>query len=89
MGKVSNVKCSVDECVYWGTGDVCEAESIEVKRNTRSHEGGAAGAELGRRDMEAGRMGDPGTRARKENMAWTSEHTMCRTFRPRPMGRDR
>jgi hypothetical protein len=89
VGKVANVKCSVDECVYWGTGDVCEADTIEVNRNTRIHEGGTAGAGLSRRDMETGRLGDLSARARRESVAWTSEHTMCRTFRPRPTGRDR
>ncbi len=84
MGKVSNVKCSVDECVYWGTGDVCEAEAIEVNRNARPHEGATSG--IGRRDMETGRMGDLSARMRREGAVWTSEHTMCRTFRPRPTG---
>ncbi len=87
MGKVSNVKCSVDECVYWGTGDVCEADAIEVNRDSRIQEG--VTSPLGRRDMETGRIGDLGSRTRKEATVWTSEHTMCRTFRPRPVGRDR
>ena len=70
MGKVSNVKCSVDECVYWGVGDVCEAEAIEVNRNVRAHEGTISGIG-GRRDMETGRMGELGLRMRREGVAWT------------------
>jgi len=84
VGKVSNVKCSVNECVYWGAGDVCEAEAIEINRNVKVHEGFVVGP--GRRGMETGHIGDLGSRIRKGSNAWTSEHTMCRTFRPRPQG---
>lgn len=28
--RLTNVKCSVRNCAYWGRGDVCQADSIEV-----------------------------------------------------------
>ncbi|MGI6557793.1 MAG: DUF1540 domain-containing protein [Limnochordia bacterium] len=28
---MTEVKCVVDSCTYWGKGDVCKADSIMVK----------------------------------------------------------
>lgn len=44
---MAQVKCSVRNCHYWGEGQVCEADEIEVAVT------GSAGAR-----MDAGRMGD-------------------------------
>ncbi len=83
MGRITGVKCTVDECVYWGSGDVCEADAIEVNTNPAVARG-ARGA-----DMEVGRIGERGTRGAGEFASRTSEETMCKTFRPRPAGYER
>lgn len=31
--KRTAVKCSVDSCYYWGSGNVCQADAIMVKNN--------------------------------------------------------
>ncbi len=80
VGRVTGVRCTVDECVYWGSGDVCEADAIEVNTNPAVARG-TRGA-----DMEAGRIGERDTRGRAEPASTTSEETMCRTFRPKPAG---
>ncbi|HHY45992.1 MAG TPA: DUF1540 domain-containing protein [Firmicutes bacterium] len=62
-----DVRCSVDTCGYWGTGDVCNAQAIHVQHNRPA---GSTGK------MEVGTI-DQGVRAS------TSEETCCRTFKPR------
>ncbi|MDI3548222.1 MAG: hypothetical protein PWR10_1874 [Halanaerobiales bacterium] len=44
---MARIKCTVDDCHYWGEGDICEADTIEVANNFT---GGA--------DMEAGVLGE-------------------------------
>ncbi|MEW6227665.1 MAG: DUF1540 domain-containing protein [Bacillota bacterium] len=83
MGRITGVKCTVDECVHWGTGNVCEADAIEVNTNPAAARG-ARGA-----DMETGRIGERGARGAGEFASRTSEQTMCKTFRPRPAGYER
>jgi len=83
VGRITGVKCTVDECVYWGSGDVCEADAIEVNTNPAVARG-ARGA-----DMEVGRIGERGARGAGEYASRTSEETMCRTFRPKPAGYER
>lgn len=46
------IRCTVSNCGFWGNGDVCEAEKIEVAVT------GSAGAR-----MDAGRMVGAGRRA--------------------------
>ena len=43
-----NIKCSVNNCNYWNTGDICGADAIEVARNNMG-----TGA-----DFEAGTLGN-------------------------------
>lgn len=84
MGRITGVKCTVSECVYWGSGNVCEADAIEVNRNP-AQRGAARGA-----GMEVGRIGERGeTLGGGEFTAWASEHTMCKTFKPRAAGYSR
>ncbi len=82
MGRITGVKCTVNECAYWGSGDVCEADAIEVNRNA-GRRGAARGA-----DMEVGRIGERGAAGAGGAgfAARTSEHTMCKTFKPKPAG---
>ncbi|MDI7248210.1 MAG: DUF1540 domain-containing protein [Bacillota bacterium] len=80
MGRITGVKCTVSECAYWGSGNVCEADAIEVNRNP-AQRGAARGA-----DMEVGRIGERGEARGRGLSARTSEHTMCKTFRPKPAG---
>lgn len=30
MTGVTDVKCNVRNCLYWGAGEICEADAIEV-----------------------------------------------------------
>ena len=43
---MSDIKCSVDNCAYWDTNNICGAEQIEVSKNF-----------FGNDDMEAGSLG--------------------------------
>lgn len=65
---MTNVKCKVSSCHYWGTDNVCEASEIKVKNNFH----GGAGMNT---DMEIGKIG-------KEDEAGKSSETMCETFKP-------
>lgn len=31
---MTDVKCKVESCYYWGTGDICKADTIMVDNNT-------------------------------------------------------
>jgi hypothetical protein len=69
---MTNVRCSVNTCHYWGQGDVCRASDITVKNNMATDmdddfEEGPAG-------MEIGILG---------SSAKTSGQTCCETFKPR------
>ncbi|HHY97784.1 MAG TPA: DUF1540 domain-containing protein [Firmicutes bacterium] len=44
-----DVRCSVDTCEYWGSGDVCNAEAIHVQHNSPVGTGGR---------MEIGEIGE-------------------------------
>ncbi|MGB4493124.1 MAG: DUF1540 domain-containing protein [Halanaerobiales bacterium] len=33
MYKLAKIKCTVDNCYYWDSGDICAAEAIEVAKN--------------------------------------------------------
>ncbi len=64
---MARVRCRVEECTYWGRGNVCEADAIEVATNRRDV------------NMEVGTIGAPG----QANRATNSRQTQCTTFRPR------
>lgn len=96
---LSGVKCTVDTCHFWAAGNRCEAEKIEVDvdhatiaargMETAGRAGGGmeigemggrrGAAEAGAAVYEAVGRGGRGNRAE----ARQSEHTCCRTFRPR------
>ncbi|NLN16837.1 MAG: DUF1540 domain-containing protein [Firmicutes bacterium] len=67
---MTEVKCVVDSCTYWGKGDVCKADTIMVKTSPASKAG-----ELYEFAEELG--------GRKKKGADTSSETCCETFRPR------
>jgi hypothetical protein len=74
---VTDVKCKVSSCHYWGHGDICGADSIMVDYNrTRSFR------------MEVGSL-DPDDIKGKSSVttdtekAMRSEETLCKTFRPK------
>lgn len=79
---MTDVKCKVESCYYWGQGDICRADSIMVDNNKRS-------APLGR--MEAGNLDVNENTGRSsvspggtdKNQATRSEETLCKTFRPK------
>lgn len=33
MHSLAKIKCSVDNCAYWNSGNICGADGIEVSRN--------------------------------------------------------
>ncbi len=69
--KTTGVSCYVDNCQYWGTGQVCKADQIVVD-NSRGRTSGR-----GSYGMEVGEMGKGGSDAT------TSSETMCQTFKPK------
>lgn len=66
---MTEVRCKVSSCHYWGSGEVCQAPSIMVKNNFNGGMGGAS------EDMEVGGIG-------QNDEAGTSTETMCETFVP-------
>jgi len=50
---LTDVKCKVKTCYYWGDHDVCKANSILVENNTASGRRGV-GMEVGELDIDAG-----------------------------------
>ncbi len=72
MAHESRIKCYVDSCEYWGHGNKCMADEIEVDNMHRTRPG--------KGDMELGQLGAGHGEARK------SEETCCETFRPRRRG---
>ena len=69
MDKHNRIKCYVDSCEYWGHGNMCVADRIEVDNMSRRAPG--------KGDMEVGRLGAGYGEAR------ASDDTCCETFRPR------
>ncbi|MBO8126585.1 MAG: DUF1540 domain-containing protein [Firmicutes bacterium] len=57
--KHTGVKCTVDSCYYWGSGNVCEADEIEIKNNVRNF------------NMEIGTMGAMEAQTSEETMCAT------------------
>lgn len=79
---MTDVKCKVESCHYWGHEDICEADSIVVDNNKKH---GAFGK------MEAGDLDVTDTAGRPTGgagrssgmLANRSEETLCKTFRPK------
>jgi hypothetical protein len=66
-----NVKCSVSNCVYWGTGNKCQAELIMVEIDKHAKkEFNAEFAEIGFDSKHHDYAGDPSA-------------TCCHTFKPK------
>lgn len=71
---MTKVRCSVDNCEFWGKGDVCEAQSIWVKNNDNCD------IDIGFSAMDAEFAADFGD---ESPSAKTSRHTCCETMRPK------
>jgi len=67
---MARVKCTVDTCHYWGQGQVCTADEIEVNSQY-----GATGTGRTAFSAELSTAG--------QSAARTSAETMCQTYRPR------
>lgn len=122
---MTNVKCKVRSCYYWGSGDTCKADTIlvdsvrnenmtgmeigDLNVNRRTNTQRRTGAfetgtfDFDRKtvgqtertftanrnrdtltDLETGDLTSPRRAGTNEqNLAYTSETTCCRTFRPR------
>jgi len=52
---VTDVKCKVRSCHYWGSGDVCKADTILVDNNVGETRG--TGMEAGNLDLDRGTYG--------------------------------
>lgn len=91
-----NVRCTVSNCRYWGAGDNCQAQRIEVavsgSPNARGDAGRLAGAAAGAGDRadDRGRGGRAADRRDRldaarfaGDQAATSYQTCCVTFKPR------
>ena len=57
---MTEVKCGVRNCVYWGKGNICEADEIKVSINSR------AGS-----DMEIGEIGESRSYSSRETQCVT------------------
>lgn len=87
---MTQVRCSVDTCQYWGEGQVCRADSIWVRDNAMHGAGatatrGAAGSARMEIADEPGTVIRPGqtTTTRPGSSASTSNETCCGTMKPR------
>lgn len=70
---MTNVKCTVNSCEYWGEGQKCNAQEILVKNDVANNAGEASHHYLNA-DMEvAGEMG--------KQVAQTSPQTCCDTMK--------
>ncbi len=89
-----NVRCTVSNCRYWGTGDNCQAQRIEVavagSPNARGDAGRLAAARAAERTDDRGRGGRAADREDRldaaqpaGDQAATSYQTCCVTFKPR------
>lgn len=89
---MTEVKCSVESCHYWGDGNICTADSIMVK-NTLSSDTDDELHRIG--DMEIGTMKQgiaeekmkktrtDITQGKQGEHATRSSETCCETFRPK------
>lgn len=74
---MTDVKCKVSSCHYWGHGDICQADSILVDYNRNQ----SFRMEVGSLDTE-GTHNRPTAEGASEK-ATRSEETLCKTFRPK------
>ena len=90
---MTKIRCKVNSCQYWGTGEVCQADSISVNNNMfddMEFDAGLIEEEYADElsfafdmevDYEMGLQGNSGDiRASTAN---TSMQTQCETMRPR------
>lgn len=65
------VKCSVSNCTYWGSGNICTADAImvEIDRHARA----SFREEIGEIQVDSGH----------KDVAQSSSDTCCHTFKPR------
>lgn len=96
---MTEVKCKVKSCHYWGSGDICQADKIEVDNAVGARTtlevgdltaGTAKDRDLGspRRGaagagMEIGDFGGTAEGRDVESLARTSREAICKTFRPK------
>ncbi len=70
---MTDVKCKVQSCHYWGNNDICTADSIMVDNNTASRSGSTR--------MEAASLDMKSATSGSAVHAHTSYETLCSTFR--------
>lgn len=73
---MTEVRCTVNSCKFWGEGEVCLADTIWVNNNLIASSGDDLPFVL---DTEL--AGDLETD--QTSLAQTSRHTCCETMRPR------
>ncbi len=86
---MTEVRCKVSTCHYWGNNDICRADSILVENDT-STAGRGVRMEAGdldtRIDAQSGaRQSGTNTQSggHSSSQAQTSHETICSTFRPK------
>jgi len=88
---LTEVRCKVSSCYYWGNGDVCKADTIMVDNDTGST---GRGVRMEAGDLSINTRNDAQSDIRKSgtdvhsgshstNQARTSSETICSTFRPK------
>ncbi len=97
---MTQVKCKIKPCHYYGDGDICTADTILVDCNQKIDKSSpgteASRMEVGRMDLNLGgfesRANDPSTKTKSTSGKCdasdikTSEETLCSTFRPKGGG---
>lgn len=86
---MTDVRCTVDSCSYWGRGDVCLAESIRVKSNMAHDLDDELPAIIDTefaRDMGIGDEEREDVRPTIRMTVATTRETCCETMRPRSHG---
>ena len=79
---MTEVKCKVSSCHYWGQGDVCKADTILIDQDQmRADTTRDSRLQRNRHTMETGTIG--ATDTPEGHSVRTSEATCCGTFRPK------
>jgi hypothetical protein len=85
---MTNVKCTVDSCEYWGEGQVCQANQILVKNDIAgdtdqfaNHYVNASMTEFGDEMGKVAGQKTAGATGRSD--AQTSPQTCCDTMKPK------
>ena len=68
---MTDVKCKVKSCHFWGPGDVCEADSIMVSNYVDDN----SQMEIGDLDLNIGKN--------RGGQLASSSKNICKTFKPR------